>query len=345
MATADVTVMGAGVIGLSIAWACVQRGARVQVIDPGGVAAGASGGIVGALAPHVPEQWNDKKAFQLTSLLMAQAFWAEVAEVSGRTTGYARTGRLQPLADEAAIALAQSRAIGAAQLWQGQADWRIVPATRAAWEPPSPTGLLIHDTLTALIHPRQATLALAAAITAQGGAILRCGDPQGKVVWATGAAGLEQMTACHTRLVGAGVKGQAALLRHDASELPQLFVDTLHIVPHLDGTVAIGSTTERDFVDGTATDDQLDALIAKARAALPALQNAPVVARWAGVRPRSRSRAPMLGRHPFIAGAFIANGGFKIGFGMAPKMAQVMADLLIDDRDTIPADFDPAASL
>ena len=42
MATVDVTVRGAGIFGLSVAWACAQRGAKVQVIDPGGVAAGAS---------------------------------------------------------------------------------------------------------------------------------------------------------------------------------------------------------------------------------------------------------------------------------------------------------------
>jgi len=58
MAIADVTVRGAGVFGLSVAYACAQRGAKVRVIDPRGVAAGASGGIVGALAPHVPENWN-----------------------------------------------------------------------------------------------------------------------------------------------------------------------------------------------------------------------------------------------------------------------------------------------
>ncbi|MDP5364989.1 MAG: FAD-dependent oxidoreductase, partial [Paracoccaceae bacterium] len=67
MAMADVTVLGAGIFGLSVAWACVQRGARVRVIDPHGPGAGSSGGIVGALAPHVPEQWNDKKAFQFDS--------------------------------------------------------------------------------------------------------------------------------------------------------------------------------------------------------------------------------------------------------------------------------------
>ena len=87
MATVDVTVMGAGVFGLSVAYACALRGAHVRVIDPNGVAAGASGGIVGALAPHVPEKWGVKKAFQLESLLMQADFWAGVTELSGLATG------------------------------------------------------------------------------------------------------------------------------------------------------------------------------------------------------------------------------------------------------------------
>jgi glycine/D-amino acid oxidase-like deaminating enzyme len=53
----------------------------------------------------------------------------------------------------------------------------------------------------------------------------------------------------------------------------------------------------------------------------------------------------MLGAHPRHAGQFIANGGFKIGFGMAPKVAEVMADLMLDGRDEIPAGFRPEASL
>ena len=53
LAMVDVTMRGAGIFGLSIAWECLQRGASVQVIDPYGVASGASGGLVGALAPHV----------------------------------------------------------------------------------------------------------------------------------------------------------------------------------------------------------------------------------------------------------------------------------------------------
>ncbi len=345
MATMDVTVMGAGVFGLSVAYACALRGAKVRVIDPSGVAAGASGGIVGALAPHVPEKWGEKKAFQLESLLMQADFWAGVTARTGLATGYVRAGRLQPLADGAAIALAKERAATAAEFWGDAAVWEVVPVGDATWSPPSPSGMLVHDTLTALIHPKAATKALAAAFVALGGVIVSDGPAEGRVVWATGWRGLEEMTAQHTRLVGAGAKGQGALLQFDAVGLPQLFAETLHIVPHFDGTVAIGSTTERHFDDPFATDDLLEDVIAKARQLFPVLADAPVIERWAGVRPRSRSRAPMLGAHPFRRGEFVANGGFKIGFGMAPKMGEVMADLVLEDRDTIPDDFRPERSL
>jgi len=345
MATVDVTVMGAGVFGLSIAYAIAKRGARVRVIDPNGVASGASGGIVGALAPHVPEQWNSKKAFQLDSLLMQADFWAQVTQSTGLPTGYCRSGRLQPLADAVAVDLARARAVSAKELWGDAAIWQVIPASDVPWMPPSPSGMVVHDSLTGSIHPRAATRALAAAVTDLGGQIAREGAPEGRVVWATGWRGLDAMTAQHSRLVGAGVKGQGALLRFDAVGLPQLFAETLHIVPHFDGTVAIGSTTERVFEDGAVTDDLLEDVIAKARRVFPVLADAPVIERWAGGRPRSRSRAPMLGEHPFRRGEFVANGGFKIGFGMAPKVGEVMADLVLEGRDTVPDDFRPERSL
>lgn len=346
MAMADVTVLGAGIFGLSVAWACAQRGAKVRVIDPHGPGAGSSGGIVGALAPHVPEQWNAKKAFQLESLLMAGNFWAEVEAAAGLSAGYARLGRLQPVADAAALELAGARALSAADLWRGQAEWQVVRAyTCGEWVPHSPGGWLIHDTLTARLHPRQACAALVAALHAKGAEVVADHPAEGRVIHATGVAGLEEANARLPRTFGNGVKGQAALLALDMRDAPQLFVDTVHIVPHADGTVAIGSTSEREYDNATATDDQLDQIIARARAAVPALRDAPVIGRWAGLRPRSRSRAPVLGMHPVHTGQYIANGGFKIGFGMAPKVAQVMADLVLDGVDNIPAGFRPEASL
>jgi glycine oxidase len=157
---------------------------------------------------------------------------------------------------------------------------------------------------------------------------------EGPVVWATGHAGLAEVPG-----LGAGEKGQAALLAYGARNLPQLFADGLHLVPHDDGTVAVGSTSERVWTDAAATDDRLEALIARARMAFPALATAPVLERWAGIRPRSSSRSPVLGVHPLWPEAFIANGGFKIGFGIAPKVGEVMADLILDGRDGIPEGF------
>ena len=355
MATADVTVMGGGIFGLAIAWTCLRRGAKVTLFERDRIGAGSSGGIVGALAPHVPEQWNPKKAFQLESLLMAEGFWGDVAAVSRTDPGYARLGRVQPLADAAAVDLARDRTKGAAALWQGRADWRVVPARDDGWTPRSASGWLIEDTLSARLHPRQAARALLAAIRARGGAVEEgISEPpagvfgpgrKGAVIWATGVQGLADLSADLGQTVGAGVKGQAALFQCDARARPQLFVDGLHVVPHGDGTVAVGSTSERVYQAVDTTDEQLDAIIDRARAICPALRDAPVVERWAGVRPRAKSRAPVLGEWPGRPGHFIANGGFKIGFGMAPKVASVMADLVLEGRDAIPDGFRVADSL
>lgn len=333
----DVTIRGAGIFGLSIAWACARRGARVRVVDPAGIGAGSSGGIVGALSPHVPENWNDKKAFQLTSLLMAGDWWAEAARTGGGDPGYARTGRLQPIDDAAALDRARERGHNAATLWQGRAEWQVIdgPAT-GDWAPAGATGWYVRDTLSARINPRAALDTLARAIRAAGGEIANEAPDAGAVIHATGFQGLADMG-----MPGAGVKGQAALFRLDRGAAPQLFVEGLHIVPHADGTVAIGSTSERNWTDATGTDAQLDVLIERARAILPELGTAPVLERWAGIRPRAPSRAPILGPHPAIPGTHIANGGFKIGFGIAPLTAEVMADLVLEGIDRIPDDFRP----
>lgn len=339
LASTDLTIRGAGIFGLSVAWIAVQRGANVQVVDPNGAASGSSGGIVGALAPHVPENWNAKKAFQLESLLMAQHFWAEVEAAGGGASGYVRSGRLQPIADAAAQQLAQKRSTTAKDLWKHHAIWEVIPQPQTSWTPISPSGHVIRDTLSALIQPRHACDALVQALKSKGVEVATDAKAQGQTLWATGVTGLQELTAAHTRSMGNGVKGQAALLDCDARGLPQLFAGGVHIVPHHDGTVAIGSTSERDFTEPVTTDTKLDDVIATARAAVPALQDAPVIDRWAGVRPRSRSRAPMLGHWPDRPGHFVANGGFKIGFGMAPKVAHVMVDLMLENKDAIPDGF------
>lgn len=336
---ADVTILGAGIFGLSIAWACLKKGALVQVIDPYGPGAGASGGVVGALAPHTPDNWNDKKAFQLDSLLMAEGFWAEVADASGKRPGYARLGRLQAIADERQLGLSRMREDTACTLWRGEATWQVIEAESIPFAPITPTGFLVHDTLSARIHPQQACAALAAAVTARGGKIVAEGAPAGKVIHATGIAGLQALKAELGWTAVVGVKGQGAVLDFAAPGMPQIYADAIHIIPHEDGTTGVGSTSEREFDDPLTTDALLDDVVERAMVAVPALRGAKVIERWAGLRPRTQSRRPLLGAHPLHDGQFIANGGFKIGFGVAPKVGQVMADLVLDGEDAIPAAF------
>ncbi|HVG49789.1 MAG TPA: FAD-dependent oxidoreductase [Rubellimicrobium sp.] len=327
MARIDVTVRGAGVLGLACAFTLAERGARVRVIDPGGVGAGASGGVVGALSPHAPEGWDEGKAAQLEALRMQEGFWARVREAGGGDAGFARTGRLMPVADAKGVEVARRRGEAARELWHGVAEWRL-EAVAEGWGPVSPAGVWVRDTLAARVAPRRGLAALVAAVRAQGGEVVGEGAEEGAVIWATGVAGLG----------GAGVKGQAALLRLAGVEgEPQVYAGGVYVVPHADGTVAVGSTAEKEWGDPVATDERLEAVIAKARALVPALGDAPVVERWAGVRPRAASGALWLGRD--AAGAFGANGGFRTGFGMAPLVGRWMADLVLEGRDAIPAGF------
>lgn len=336
----DLTVRGAGIFGLSIAWEAQTRGVRVRVIDPSSPGAGASGGIVGALQPHTPDVWNAKKQFQLESLLMAGGFWSGVESASGISPGYARVGRLQPLADEKAVVMARARASAAAENWGTEVSWEVIDADAAGgWRPPSPTGLYIRDSLSAILHPRHAVRSLAAAIESRGGEVADSGDDEGKVVWATGWRGLADLSDALGKSAGGGVKGQAALLRFDAHGHPQLFAESLHIVPHLDGTIAVGSTSEREFDAPDTTDQRLEDVIHRVGELMPVLKGARVIERWAGVRPRARSRAPLLGEWPGRPGHFVANGGFKIGFGVAPMVAKVMCDLVLEGRNAIPETF------
>jgi glycine oxidase len=85
----------------------------------------------------------------------------------------------------------------------------------------------------------------------------------------------------------------------------------------------------------------LDSLIENSRRVIPELRQIAPIKRWADVRPRSETRAPIVGNHPIIEGDYIINGGFKIGFGMAPELARVLIGLIFDGIDEVPEAFKP----
>ncbi len=339
-----IIVRGAGIIGLSVAWECVQRGAKVKVVDPNGVGGGATGASVGGMAPHAPDNWNETKQLQLDGLLAAADFWTSVEERSGLPSGFARTGRLQPIPNQPALELARARVKTAETAWQGRATWQVIPTKiDDEWQPKSNTGHLVFDDLSARIHPKKACHSLAVALHNSGVEFLaEFSEVDDKNIWAAGVAGLNQLYQHIGSPVVAGVKGQAVLLRPKStvpSYSPQVYADGVHIIPHQDGGVAVGSTTEKTFDYGYSTDEQLNDVIFRAQAALPMLASAAVVERWAGLRPRANARGPVLGHWPDRQHHYIANGSFKIGFSIAPAVAQLMADLVLEGHNRIPSEL------
>lgn len=358
----DVAVAGAGVFGLSAALAARRRGLSVVVLEAAHVGAGASGGIVGALSPHVPEPWTPMKAFQLDALRAAPDWWAGVEAASGRPTGFVASGRLMPLADPQARARAEARTAEAAAHWGDGALWRVVPGDAApGWldADAAPFGA-VREGVSARLFPRAACAALAGALSAAGGEIREGVAVRGwqpgrvdtdagpvaarRLVLAAGVAGFDLAAPALGHHVGAAVKGQAALMdARAAPRAPVLYDRGTYVVPQ-PGGVAVGSTSETQFTD-TAPDARLDAVIDAARALCPALRGARVVERWAGLRPRARGRVPMLGPLGAAPEVIAALGGFKVGFGLAPAVGAAVADMLEGRDPGLPAAFAPAAHL
>lgn len=356
MAATDVLIVGAGVTGLAAALACRRAGLSVRVLERQAPGAGASGGLVGALAPFQPDPWSAKKAFQVSALAGAEAYWAEVAAASGVDPGYGRVGRLQPLEDAAARARAVAQGAAAARHWPKAFRWEVLDAApEAAGWAAGPHGA-VWDGLSARLHPRRAVAALAAALVSAGGLLspgvaVRAVGPGGAGTDAGPvAAGLVVVAAGNgsdallAPLVSGpprrGVKGQAARLA-GAPGRSLLAAPGLYVVPHGDGTTAVGSTREPDWTDGAATDAGLDALLASAARLAPALAGAAVLARWAGVRPRAPRPEPMLG---WVGpGVLVATGSLGIGIGLAPALGAAVARLAQGQDPGLPPGFSPAA--
>lgn len=355
----DVVVVGAGIFGLSCAVACAMRGMAVTVLERTAPGAGASGGVVGALSPFLPDPWNPKKEAQLAALIAGEAHWARIAELSGHDPGYARVGRLMPIGSGAALGRAEAMLRAADERWPAPFVWELVaPDALPRWiaADAAPYGA-VRETLSARIQPRRALGALAAALEALGGRLRPCvevtelrdggGVMTGEgpveadaVVLATGSGGAALTGAL---IPGRHVKGQAALLGCTLPRMPLIFDNGVYVVAHGDGTVAVGSTSEESFEAAETTDEQLETLLQRARALCPDLAAAPVVLRWAGLRPRAPRPDPLIGPLPGRPGVFLADGGYKIGFALAPVAAAAVAAMIAGEASSLPDAFGPSA--
>lgn len=363
----DILVVGGGIVGLWVARQAQESGLRVILLERDRVGSGASGGLLGALMPHMPERWNPKKQFQLDALISLEDKVAEIEAETGLSCGYRRCGRLLPLANPHHATLADERRADAEARWrhsQGGYSWELrQEAIGRGWPSTAamPHGVVL-ETLAARINPR---LYISALKTSLGETITLCegealdgfDDATGVATTSRGRAiraGYTVLTAGHASFailgrllnrpaetIGSAIKGQAALLKAPIDpEWPLVFQDGTYVVPHDNGCIAVGSTSERQFDTPFATDDKLDSVIARAVALCPLLAGAPVVERWANLRPKAIKRDPMIGFAPGHRHLLLATGGFKITFGIAHEMARCAIDLALGkDEVAIPESF------
>jgi len=336
-------------------WAAVyaeRLGIETLLIDAGRIGGGASGGLLGVLMPHMPDKWNAKKQFQFDALLTLETEIAALEAATGLSAGYRRSGRIIPLPKPHLRTIALRHSADAEVNWNQQRrafHWHVSdqPAV-AGWIDPAAGGSgFVHDTLAARVAPRALIAALRALLdqarhvriaemAALGSLDVETGIAEidgiemsfGDCIIAAGHASfpiLQRFSPDLPQLLGQPVKGQAALLKADVDPaFPVIFRDGLYIVAHEGGHVAIGSTSENSFADPYVTDDQLDPLIAVARDMAPVLAGAPVVERWAGLRPKAIDRDPMVGRHPDHRRLHALTGGFKVSFGLAHRLAEAV---------------------
>ncbi|NRP70231.1 Glycine oxidase [Ensifer psoraleae] len=354
----EVLIVGGGIMGLWAALTAGRAGIATCLVERKSMGAGASGGLLGALMPHMPDRWNAKKQFQFDALVSLEDEIAELQETTGLSAGYRRCGRVMPLGKPHLREIALGHEQDAARHWvsgERRFHWHIGdvdagcdwPAAEAA-----PFGI-VHDTLAARVAPRRLLRALEAALTrlphirVEQGAEIASLDPRrrrlsladgravsfGHCILAAGAESfglIDRLALSAQAPSGNAVKGQAALLGADVDPaMPIIFTDGLYIVPHEDGHVAVGSTSENRFDEPFSTDAQLDALIRRAEALAPALRGAQVIERWAGLRPRATGREPMVGRHPDYDNLSVLTGGFKVSFGMAHVLARIVVDEML----------------
>ncbi len=353
----DVAIVGGGVFGLACACACSRGGCTSVVVERDVVGSGASGGPVGAMAPFFPHPWTPLKQFQFDGLVSAEEYWKSVECESGTDSGYGRVGRVSPISTERSRERALIGAAAAESHWGGRFSVAVEPDDRRLFGPGYGHFGVVRDTLSARIRPTAACVALRQVARNLGIEILeRCGvsrvEPgrlftdagevrSGTTVLAAGADTFRLLDSAAPELAGGGVKGQAAQVECDLPGAPVIQSGRTFVVPHSNGTAGIGSTRETEWDNPFSTDSRLDNVIGEASSIVPALKDARLLHRWAGLRPRAVRSNPLLGPVPGRCGLLVATGGYGIGFSIAHLVGEVVAAMVLGRPHGFPPEFMP----
>ncbi|UQA96923.1 FAD-binding oxidoreductase [Streptomyces halobius] len=379
--SADVIVVGAGVIGAACAYYAARSGLRVTVLDRGPVAGGTTGAGEGNLLVSDKEPGPE-----LELALLSTGLWRQLAEELPPDIEYEPKGGLVVAAGEAGMTALRDFAAG--QRTAGvTAD--EVPADRLHdLEPHLTAGLAggFHYAQDAQVMP---ALAAAHLLRAGGDRVrLHLGEEvTGLLIQASGAIRGVRTTAgeLHSPYVvnAAGTWG-GDLARLAGVELPvrprRGFVLVTEPLPRVvrrkvyaadyvadvasgsaalqssavvEGTAAgpvlIGASRERVGFDRTLSPEALRRLAAQATALFPVLAGVRAMRTYVGFRPYLPDHLPAIGPDPRLPGLLHACGHEGAGIGLAPATGLAVARSLtggeppLDITPFRPGRFSPAA--
>ena len=362
-----VTVVGAGVIGLSVAWELVNAGCEVDVFDDA-PAMGASFAAAGMLAPvsETAAGEDDVLRFGLWSLSLWPDFAARLEEASGSAVGLRPTGTLVVAVDaDDARELRRSTARLAAQGLAAPGHGATALTTREARAlEPALSPRLASAVSVAGDHSvdnRALTAALLGAVTNAGAHLHR--ERVGVVIAHGRAVGVRGLPAGVTRsadlvVVAAGVasatvegipagcvprvrpvkgqilrlKGEPGMLHHTVRA--RVGGQSVYLVPRADGGLVVGATSEDLGPDTRVTAGAVHDLLRRAIAVVPEVAEHELVEATARLRPATADNTPVVGATA-VDGLLVATGHYRGGVLMAPATAAAMTDLVLG-RPTSP---------
>ncbi len=349
MRSADVIIAGGGVIGLMTGWMLQRAGVRTIVVDAGAPAA--TNAAAGMLAPSFEGALHGGgatlAAFSEESLRRWRAVAPELAATSRVDLDFDMSGILAVAFDEIEAAAFEADAHGGERLSREEVlayEPALSSCVRGGW--------FAKDD--GQIDPRRVREALERAVAIDGGAFIRgkrvsaVQSVHGRVLGAILDTG-ETLPARHiviatgARIEGVAdlpkgavfpVKGEAIAIER-LGGIPRRVVRTgkAYLCPKADGRIIIGATEVKGDWSLNTDDRRTGALRAAADAAIPALENAREISRWAGLRPATSDGAPIIGPAPNGPdGLFFALGHYRNGVLLAPSTADALAALIAGGR-------------
>jgi glycine oxidase len=353
----SVAIIGAGVIGLGIAWRLAARGLSVTVFDKAAAGSGASHAAAGMLAACCEAEPGEEALVTLGRESQARwpAFAAELQQASGIDVELRPEGTLV-----VALTADDQARLNHQLVFQQKLglplQWISAPETRrrephlagklagAAWSP--------EDTQ---VDNRKLAAALRVAALAAGAAVKEhqpvgaisshAGRVDGVVLadgtkvtadvvvlaagaWSRSIAGLDPDLRPPVR----PIKGQMLALRMDPAA-PLLthvvWAPGAYLVPRKDGRLLVGATVEERGYDTSLTAGGVLTLLEAAWRVIPAVEELTIDEMWVGHRPGSRDDAPILGAGP-LQGLIYATGHHRNGILLTPITADTIARLVLD---------------